>query len=57
MWCVYTHTPTHKWNYSGIKRMKFGGISLAVQWLRLHASNAGGTGLLPGQETKIPHAI
>ena len=29
---------------------------LAVQWLRLHASNAGGTGLIPGWVTKIPHA-
>ena len=32
------------------------GTSLAVQWLRLHASNAGGTGSIPGQGTKIPHA-
>ena len=32
------------------------GTSLAVQWLRLHASNAGGTGLIPGWGTKIPHA-
>ena len=29
--------------------------SLAVQWLRL-PSNAGGTGLIPDQGTKIPHA-
>ena len=29
---------------------------LAVQWLRLHASNAGILGLIPGQGTKIPHA-
>ena len=27
-----------------------------VQGLRLHASSAGGTGLIPGQGTKIPHA-
>ena len=28
-----------------------------VQWLiRLHTSNAGGMGLIPGQGTKIPHA-
>ena len=27
-----------------------------VQWVRLHASTAGGTGSIPGQETKIPHA-
>ena len=28
---------------------------LAVQWLRLQASNAGGTGSIPDQGTKIPH--
>ena len=28
--------------------------SLAVQWLRFHASNAGVPGLIPGQGTKIP---
>ena len=32
------------------------GTCLAVQWLRLHASTAGGTGSIPGQGTKIPHA-
>ena len=26
-------------------------------WLRLHASNAGGVGSIPGQGTKIPHAV
>ena len=30
--------------------------SLAVQWLRLSASNAEGTGLIPDQGTKIPHS-
>ena len=30
--------------------------SLAVQWLRLQASVAGGMGSIPGQGTKIPHA-
>ena len=29
--------------------------SLVVQWLRLHAPNAGGLGSIPGQGTKIPH--
>ena len=33
------------------------GNSLAVQWLRLLASTAGGKGLIPGQETKIPQAM
>ena len=27
-----------------------------VQWLRLHAPNAGGPDLIPGQGTKILHA-
>ena len=28
-----------------------------VQWLRLCTSSAGGAGLIPGQGTKIPHAV
>ena len=28
------------------------GPSLVVQWLRLSATNAGGLGLIPGQETR-----
>ena len=28
-----------------------GGTSLVVQWLRLHAPNAGALGSIPGQET------
>ena len=32
------------------------GTSLAVQWLRFQASEAGGTGLIPGQGTENPHA-
>ena len=31
------------------------GTSLAVQCLRLHASNAGDAGSIPGWGTKIPH--
>ena len=38
-----------------IKKKVFG-TSLAVQWLRLHASNAGGTDSIPGRGTKIPDA-
>ena len=33
------------------------GTSLVVHWLRLHASNAGGMGSIPGGGTKIPHAM
>jgi hypothetical protein len=32
------------------------GTSLVVQWLRLHAPNAGGPVSIPGPGTKIPHA-
>ena len=32
------------------------GTSLEVQWLGLHASNAGGMGSIPGQGTKTLHA-
>ena len=31
------------------------GTSLAVRWLGLRASTAGGTGSIPGRGTKIPH--
>ena len=31
--------------------------SLAVQWLRLHASNTGVQGLIPDWGTRIPHAV
>ena len=33
------------------------GTSLVVQWLRFHVSTAGGEGSIPGQGTKILHAI
>ena len=36
--------------------IKYIGNSLAVQWLGLWASTAGGTGLIPGRGAKIPHA-
>ena len=32
------------------------GTSLVVQWLRLCTSTTGGSGAIPGQGTKIPHA-
>ena len=33
------------------------GTSLAVQWLRLCVPKAEGTSSIPGQGTKIPHAV
>ena len=38
------------------KELKIG-TSLEVLWLRLCASNAGGSGSIPGWETKILHAM
>ena len=39
-----------------LKDGESGGNSLAVQWLGLCASNAAGTGSIPGWGTKIPYA-
>ena len=33
------------------------GTSLAVQWLRLQAPNAGGMGVISGKGSKISHAM
>ena len=43
-------------DYCQSQRIDFSGTSLAVQQLGLHASTAGGTGLIPGRGTKILHA-
>ena len=40
-----------------VTQIRLPGTSLVVQWLRLHASNAGGTRLIPGQGIKIPNAM
>ena len=40
---------------TAIKKFKIG-ISLVVQWLRLHAPNAGGQGFNPWSGKSIPHA-
>ena len=39
------------------KKKKKSGTSLVLQWLRFHASNAGGPGSIPGQGIRIPHAM
>ena len=38
------------------RKAKRFGTALVVQWLRLHASNAGDAGSIPGLGNKIPHA-
>ena len=35
-----------------LNKLRSGGTSLVVQWLRLHAPNAGGLGSIPGQGTR-----
>ena len=35
-------------------KKEWAGTSLAIQWLRLCVSTAGGTGSIPGRGTKIP---
>ena len=47
-------SPHPQVNFAGYKTLSLG-TSLAVQWLRLHASTAGGTGSIHGQE--VPHAL
>ena len=42
--------------FPGHTKQDGNGTSLVVQWLGHHASNAGGTDLIPGQGTRIPHA-
>ena len=36
---------------------RFSETSQPVQWLRLHASNAGDVDLFTGQGTEIPHVV
>ena len=50
----YHLTPSQ---YSKFFQIPFTGTSPAVQWLRLHALIAGVKSLIPGQGTKIPHAV
>ena len=40
-----------------LKFIAYRWASLVVQWLRLHALNAGDTGSNPGRGTKIPQCI
>ena len=52
LWLANANDTLHGSEPRGVKSL---GISLVVQSLRLHASIAGGTGLIPGRGTKIPH--
>ena len=40
-----------------IKKQKFLGKSLEIEWLRIQASTAGGADLIPNQGTKRLHAM
>ena len=54
-----THAYFHSYQMATllISKRKSPGTSLTIQWLGLHASNAGGVGSIPGWGTKIPHAV
>jgi len=52
---MYIYTCQNLSKIVSFKKVQFG-TSLGVQWLRLHASTAGGVGSIPGQGTKIPYA-
>ena len=54
--CYVRHCSAHRVEKAASKRNAVG-TSLMVQWLRLHASPAGVMGLIPGQGTKILHAM
>ena len=51
-WHTFRKMPSWKRNYETNSR-----TPLVACWLKLCASNAGGTGSIPGQGTKIPHAL
>ena len=51
--CFLFITCSQPWLYFRTPRE---GTSLAGQWLRIHASTAGGVGSIPGRGTKILHA-
>ena len=56
--CIGSQVLYH-WSYRGkqlyslVKKYFTSETSWVIQWLRLHAANAGGRGLNPGQRTKI----
>ena len=51
----HTHSSWCQNHYLASSKSDQWGTSLAVQWLRLHASNAGDAGSIPGLGTKILH--
>ena len=62
LWQIHVDIWQNQYNIVKLKnKIKFKkiytGTSRAVQWLRLCASMAGGTGSIPSQGTKILHAI
>lgn len=46
-----------EWTGAPPKRMYVSGTFLEVQWLRLLASNTGGTGWIPDWGARKPHAL
>ena len=57
LWAVYNLDIRGSDNTEILSKKSYEGTSLAVQWLRLHASTAGDVGSIPDRGTKIPHAV
>ena len=55
-WMPQLRPGTDKINKFKKKKRTVLGNSLAIQWLGLSTSTAGGMGSIPGRGTKIPHA-
>ena len=57
----YTEGTQNQWRILNFKplhgqKWEWWGTASEAQWLRLRASNTGGTSLISGRETRIPHA-
>ena len=50
-------TPKNLHRSLDIRITGFRDFPLVVQWLRLYTSNVGAVGLIPGQGTRILHAL
>ena len=55
-WVAACGNPTQHTTLDRLFLRNNSGTSLVVQWLELCTSTAGGTGLIPGWGTKIPHS-
>ena len=56
-WCSFEVDYTRlTFIFRNVSFKQYLGTSLVVQWIRLCVPNAGGSGLIPAQGTRLPHA-